>query len=104
MFPTVQQDEARGEQIMNSKTLYIGTLVALLTGAAHANDPYALEPSINGGVSASGLFASQAEEERDRQERFAHLLEPCINGEVSARGRFTSHADEGAVMRRLASN
>lgn len=89
---------------MNSKTFYIGTLVALIAGAAHANDPYALEPSINGAVSASGLFASQAEEERDRQQRMAHLLEPCINGDVSARGRFTSHADEDAVMRRLAGN
>lgn len=89
---------------MNSKTLYIGTLVALIAGAAQANDPYALEPSINGGVSASGLFASQAEEERDRLQRMAHLLEPCINGDVSARGRFTSHADEDVVMRRLASN
>ena len=40
---------------------------ALLFGAAMADqrdvDPYALEPSINGGVSASGLFASQAKED-----------------------------------------
>lgn len=89
---------------MNSKTFYIGTLVALMAGAAHAKDPYALEPSINGGVSASGLFASQAEEERDRQQRMAHLLEPCMNGDVPAAGRFTRHADEESLTRRLASN
>jgi hypothetical protein len=65
-------------------------------------DENALEPCIDGGVSATGLFASQAEEDRFTLEQLALELEPCINGEVSADGRFTSQAEEDAWTDRLA--
>jgi hypothetical protein len=91
---------------MNKQLLRLGiTQVLLLTGvlayASHV-DEYALEPSINGGVSTSGLFASQAEEDRYRAERLALELEPCINGGVSATGRFASQAEEDLWIGRLA--
>lgn len=85
-------------------------LASSLAAAAHPDlDPYALEPCINGGVSATGLFASQAEEDRylAQQRRYernylqALELEPCINGGVSATGLFASQAEEDAAMRRL---
>lgn len=91
---------------MNKRLLHLGaTQVLLLSGmlahAAHV-DEYALEPSINGGVSASGLFASQAEEDRYRAERLALDLEPCINGGVSASGGFASQTEEDLWTGRLA--
>ena len=67
-------------------------------------DPYALEPSINGGVSASGLFATQAEEEAHQASRWALQLEPCINGDVSANGLFASQAEEDAIGGAMAAN
>ena len=87
---------------MNTRLLNLCMAPALLiasvsTQASH--DDYALEPSINGGVSANGLFASQAEEDR----YYAALeLEPCISGGVSASGRFASQAQEDAWIERLA--
>ena len=61
-----------------------------------------LEPCINGGVSATGLYASQAEE--DRAKRLGIMtnswiagqldLEPCINGGVSATGLYLSQRAE----------
>lgn len=78
----------------------------LLCGAAFAGhaevDPYALEPSINGGVSASGLFASQEKEDAYLAELAAEELEPCINGGVSESGLFASQAEEDAYMGRIA--
>lgn len=74
----------------------------LLFGAATADhqavDPYALEPSINGGVSASGLFASQEEEDTYFANETALELEPCINGDVSATGLFANQAEENAFI------
>ena len=55
-----------------------------------------LEPCINGGVSASGNFASQQAADA-RNEYAAHdeyALEPCINGGVSASGIFPTQALE----------
>ncbi len=91
---------------MNKRLLHLGvTQALLLTGmlahAAHV-DEYALEPSINGGVSASGLFASQADEDRYRADRQALDLEPCINGGVSASGSFASQAEENLWTDRIA--
>ncbi len=74
---------------------------AVLAGHDQA-DPYALEPSINGGVSASGLFASQAEEDAYLAELAAEALEPCINGGVSANGLFASQTEEDALRSRVA--
>jgi hypothetical protein len=91
---------------MNTRLLQLAFAPALLlTGVtAHgaSSADYALEPCINGGVSASGLFASQAEEDRALAERLALELEPCINGEVSASGRFSSQAEEDMAGRRMA--
>lgn len=58
-----------------------------------------LEPCLNGEVSASGTYASDAEETlaRSRTENAeAHrlALEPCVNGEVSATGVFPTQAHE----------
>jgi hypothetical protein len=78
---------------------------ALLCGAVLAGheeaDPYALEPSINGGVSASGLFASQAKEDAYLAALAAEALEPCINGGVSANGLFASQTEEDAFSSRV---
>ncbi len=89
----------------------ISTLIltqALLCGAAYADhqevDPYALEPSINGGVSASGLFASQDEEDAYLAELAAEDLEPCINGGVSESGLFASQAEEDSLGALIATN
>jgi len=91
---------------MKMRWIRLATIQALtLTGTiAHASEfgEFALEPSINGGVSANGLFASQAEEDRYYAQRMALQLEPCINGGVSANGLFTSQAKEDAALHRLA--
>jgi len=73
--------------------------------AAHEEvDPYALEPSINGGVSASGLFASQEEEDAYLADLAAEELEPCINGDVSEGGLYASQAEEDAFTGSIAAN
>jgi hypothetical protein len=100
---------------MNTQLIWQGFLaptvlaVGALAAADHFDrDPYALEPSINGGVSATGLFASQAAEDRylaaQRRYRQALELEPCINGSVSATGLFASQAAENTALQQLASN
>ena len=80
----------------------------LLCGTAIAGheevDPYALEPSINGGVSASGLFATQEEEDAYLAELAAEELEPCINGGVSESGLFASQTQEDALVVSIAAN
>ena len=80
----------------------------LLCGAAFASheevDPYALEPSINGGVSASGLFASQEEEDAYLADLGAEELEPCMNGDVSESGLYASQAEEEALIVSIAAN
>lgn len=86
----------------------IALIQMLLCGAAFAGheevDPYALEPSINGGVSASGLFASQEEEDIYLAQLQAEELEPCINGDVSQNGLFASQAAEDAFTGSIAAN
>jgi hypothetical protein len=81
-------------------------LFSSMAAADHFDrDPYALEPSINGGVSATGMFASQEAEDRylaaQRRYREAMKLEPCMNGAVSATGLFASQAKEDAALQRL---
>jgi len=49
-------------------------------GQALAEGALELEPSINGEVSASGLYATQAEEDH----ALSMLSEPCIYGEQAA--------------------
>ena len=73
--------------------------------AAHEDvDTYALEPSIIGGVSASGLFASLEEEDAYFADLEAEELEPCINGDVSEGGLYASQAEEDAFMGSIAAN
>ena len=59
---------------MKTQPVHFGAALALLltTAAAQADhfDPYRLEPGINGGVSATGRFASQGEENA-RMDRLA---------------------------------
>ncbi len=66
---------------------------------------YDLEPCINGDVSATGLFASQEEEDRllaERQALETELdLEPCMDGGVSATGNYASQAEEDMVQYRI---
>ena len=80
----------------------------LVCGAAIAGheevDPYALEPSINGGVSAGGLFASQDEEDAYLANLASEELEPCINGDVSESGLYASQAEEDAFTGSIAAN
>jgi hypothetical protein len=95
---------------MNKRLLILGSIPALLLAGvvAQASEfgEHALEPSINGGVSATGLFASQAEEDRyfARREALADSLklEPCINGAVSARGLFPTQAEADQWLQRMA--
>ena len=67
--------------------------------------PYDLEPCIDGGVSATGLYASQAQEDRLLAERRALEteldLEPCMDGGVSATGNYASQAEEDMVQYRI---
>ncbi|MDZ7750642.1 MAG: hypothetical protein U5S82_03015 [Gammaproteobacteria bacterium] len=91
---------------MKTRWIRLATIQALMLTGVLANasevDEFALEPCINGGVSASGLFASQAEEDRYHAEQLALELEPCINGDVSATGLFLSQAEEDTLLHRLA--
>ena len=72
-------------------------LFAMATNALALDDDLSLEPCINGDVSESGLFASQAEEDRfvrNYLEASTLDLEPCINGDVSSSGLYPSQAAE----------
>lgn len=100
---------------MNTQLIPLGLIaptllaVSALVSADHSHrDPYALEAGITGGVSATGLFAGEAAEDRylaaQRRYREALELEPCMNGGVSATGLFASQAEEDAALQRLAGN
>ena len=85
---------------MTTKTLNALLLTGLLglTGSALASEtvrPNALEPCINGQVSVSGLYATQAKENAARQ---AQRLESSLNGEVSTSGLYPTQAMEDAVL------
>jgi hypothetical protein len=62
------------------------------TVAAEAVNPNALEPCINGQVSASGLYPTQAEEDAARARP-----DPSLDGRVSASGLYPTQAVEDAV-------
>ena len=73
------------------KTKLIYSILAGLFGLANAAlatetvDPNALEPCINGQVSASGLYPTQAEEDAARAA--AQRLDQGMNRQVSTSGR-----------------
>jgi hypothetical protein len=87
------------------RTHTLRTLNALLTAgllglsgatlAAEPVSPNALEPCINGQVSASGLYPSQAEEDAARAAE--RQPEPSLDGQVSASGLYPTQAIEDAV-------
>jgi hypothetical protein len=69
---------------MNTHSTHIALPLGLLLSGAVASvsaddGDYSLEPCINGGVSASGLYASQADE--DRAERAARIASAQRNSE-----------------------
>ena len=82
--------------------------VTALTQGVQAATEYDLEPCINGGVSETGLYASQAEENQAKQlgimknSRIAGELdfEPCINGGISATGLYVSQKAEDLARKR----
>ena len=49
-----------------------------------------LEPSINGEVSASGMYASQAEED----QALALMSEPCLYGDKIASSAYTAKIEQ----------
>ena len=65
-------------------------------GSALAAD-LALEPAVNGSVSASGLYPTQAQEDAALRRESRYALEPCINGAVSASGTYVTQAAEDAA-------
>lgn len=76
---------------MNKSVIGLALFVATSAHAASAANLSDLEPCMNGGVSAAGLFVDQGREDLVTQlapimsaDEFA--LEPCINGDVSALG------------------
>ena len=88
-------------------SIFAATLAQILVCSAAIadhpySDPYALEPSINGGVSATGMFATQDAEDAYLAERQALELEPCINGDVSANGLFVDQGTQDAFIATIA--
>jgi hypothetical protein len=91
--------------ILSSIAILAATVLAQGVQAATEEG---LEPCINGGVSATGLYASQAEENQAKQlgivknSRIAGKfdLEPCIDGGVSATGLYVSQEAEDLARKR----
>jgi hypothetical protein len=73
-----------------------------VTQGIAAADPEELEPCINGGVSETGVYVSQAQEDKanrkallnNTQVKHEFNLAPCINGGVSATGMHINQATE----------
>ena len=93
--------------VLNSIAMFAATALALGVQAATDED---LEPCINGGVSSTGLYASQAEEDQAKRlgimisSRIAEEieLEPCIDGGISATGLYVSQRAEDEARERNA--
>lgn len=81
------------------KKLVTTTLIASVCCFSHAfaEDALELEPSINGEVSASGMYASQEEEDR----ALALLSEPCIYGDEAASSAYTAKIEQNIDHHRL---
>jgi len=90
----------------------LSTLLALLasfgvTQGIAAADPEELEPCINGGVSETGLYVSQAQEDKATRKELLNNtqvkheldLAPCINGGVCATGMYINQAAEDEMTR-----
>lgn len=66
-------------------------------GHAFAEDALELEPSINGEVSKSGLYATQAKED----VALALLSEPCIYGEEAVSSLYTAKIEQNTERNRM---
>jgi len=88
----------RTQKSRNLSAIVAAGLLSLAgaTFAADAVSPNALEPCINGEVSASGLYPTQADEDAARAAE--QRPEPSINGQVSASGLYPTQAIEDAVL------
>ncbi|MCB1772859.1 MAG: hypothetical protein KDI88_04535 [Gammaproteobacteria bacterium] len=76
---------------MNKSAIGFTLSVAIAVHGANASDALDLEPCIDGGVSATGLYVDQASEDlalliEPIMADDEYALEPCINGGVSALG------------------
>lgn len=80
--------------------VFLGIMTGMSLAYAEPFKALELEPAINGTVSSSGLFPSQALENRYGADSILHIeydefgIEPAINGNVSASGLFPSQAME----------
>ena len=90
--------------------LIIASVIALVAASVQADQvsPMDLEPCINGGVSASGSYATQAAENLANLSQQAQALaaleyEPCVNGGVSSSGLYVSQTMEDAMEKGTAS-
>jgi hypothetical protein len=84
---------------MLKTSLSIALFVSSVAVNAATVDELALEPCINGDVSALGTHVQQVDEDIARaigqSNRYDDLaLEPCINGDVSALGTHVQQVDE----------
>ncbi len=82
-----------------NKAMLIGVLslfVTMVQGVNAGNLDF--EPCVNGGVSASGSYPTQALED----EYGPYGLEPSINGQVSATGLYPTQALEDQYLRKAA--
>ena len=90
---------------MNKSVITYALLVATTVHADPSAEVLDLEPCIDGGVSASGLYISQTTEDHVSALESIMVgdelaLEPCINGGVSALG--TEPADSVGDVRLVA--
>lgn len=81
-----------------TSTLKAITLIAALSaiGSVSAGETRSLDPCVNGEVSASGLYPSQAIEDAVRAS--GRSLDASLNGEVSASGLYPTQAMEDAAL------
>lgn len=81
-----------------ASTLKAITLIAALSaiGSVSAGETRSLDPCVNGEVSASGLYPSQAIEDAVRAS--GRSLDASLNGEVSASGLYPTQAMEDAAL------
>ena len=84
---------------MKTRVIIILLTCWISTVQAESVENLDLEPCINGGVSATGNYPSQAAEDhalaRSEVSKSEDLqLEPCVNGGVSALGRYPNQAQE----------
>ena len=87
---------------MKKTTLVMLLGMSMAVGISQAKEitSIELEPTINGGVSASGLFPNQ--ELEDRYGTFTEQdVEPALNGAVSASGLYPNQEMEDAAANKI---